>query len=104
VIWVNWRLIVGKSIVAMFKSLSSSDTFASRVAFSRVAAWATSRAVVSVVAATVLALSAASSADAAAAQSFSISASTSASLNTSESRSVAAVTAVSAEMARSSAD
>jgi hypothetical protein len=56
-------------------------------------------------AAAVLALSATSSADAAAARSFSISASASTSLDASESLSVTAVTAaVSAEMARSSAD
>jgi hypothetical protein len=61
--------------------------------------------VVSVVAATVLALSAASSTDAAAARSFSISASASASLDASESRSVAAAAAVvSVEMPQSSAD
>jgi hypothetical protein len=61
--------------------------------------------VVSVVAATVLALSAASSTDAAAARSFSISASASASLDASESRSVAAAAVVvSVEMPQSSAD
>jgi hypothetical protein len=58
--------------VVELKSLSNSNTFASRAAFSRAAAWEASRAVVSTVAAVVLALSAASSADAAAARSFSI--------------------------------
>jgi hypothetical protein len=74
VAWENWRLVVVKSIVAVLKSLSSSNTFASRTAFSRAAVWEVPRVVVSVVAAAVLDLSAASSAAAAAAQSFSISA------------------------------
>jgi hypothetical protein len=90
--------------VAICKSLSSSNTFASRDTFSRTAVWEASRAVVSTAAATVLALSAASFADAAAAWSLSISASASVSLDASESHSVAATAAaVSAEMARSSA-
>jgi hypothetical protein len=33
----NWRLVVAKSFVVVLKSLSSSNTFASRVAFSRAA-------------------------------------------------------------------
>jgi hypothetical protein len=37
VTWENWRLDIAKSVVAVFKSLSSSDTFASRPAFSRAA-------------------------------------------------------------------
>jgi hypothetical protein len=69
VTWENWRLVVAKSVVAVHKSLSSSDTFVSKAAFSRAAVWVASRAMVSVVAVTVLALSAASSADSAAAQS-----------------------------------
>jgi hypothetical protein len=43
VTWENWWLVVAKSVVAVFKSLSRSDTFASRAAFSRAAAWAASR-------------------------------------------------------------
>jgi hypothetical protein len=37
VTWENWRLVIAKSAVAMFKSLSTSDTFASRAAFSQAA-------------------------------------------------------------------
>jgi hypothetical protein len=103
--WENRRLVIAESVVAILKSLSSSDTFASKAAFSRAAVWEASRVADSTVATTVLALSATSSADAATTQSFSISASASASLDASESLSVTAVVAaVSAEMARSSAD
>jgi hypothetical protein len=38
VTWENWRLVITKSVTAVFKSLSSSDIFASRAAFSRAAA------------------------------------------------------------------
>jgi hypothetical protein len=105
VTWENWRLVVAKSVMAVPRPRSSSDTLASSTAFSRAATWAASRAAVLVAAATVLALSAASSADAAAARSFSISTSGSASLDASKSRSVAAAAAaVSVVVARSSVD
>jgi hypothetical protein len=64
VTWENWWLVVAKSDMAMPRSRSSSDTFASRVVFSRAVVWAASRAAVSVVAAAVLALLVASSIDA----------------------------------------
>jgi hypothetical protein len=97
------RLVVAKSDMVVPRSHSNSDTLASRVAFSRVAAWAESRVAVSP--AVVLSLSAASSTDAAAARNFSISASASTGLDARKSRSVAAVAAaVSAVVARFSAD
>jgi hypothetical protein len=37
VAWKNWRLVVAKSVVAVLKSLSGPNTFASRAAFSRAA-------------------------------------------------------------------
>jgi uncharacterized protein (DUF2345 family) len=105
VTWENWRLVVAKSDVAVPRSRSSSDTLASRAAFSRAAVWVASWAAVSAVADAVLALSTASSADTTAARSFSISASVSACLDASESYSVAAIAAaVSVVVARSSID
>jgi hypothetical protein len=93
VAWEYWRLVIAKSVLAALKSLSSSDTFASRAAFSRAAVWEASRAVVSDVAVAVLSLSVVSSADAAATRSFLISASTSVSLDARESRLVTAAMA-----------
>jgi hypothetical protein len=53
VTWENWRSAVAKSVVDIPRSRSSSDTFDSSVAFLRAAAWAASRAAVSIAAAEV---------------------------------------------------